>query len=171
MKRAYLPPIAIVLGSVSLWNASSYITAPAGLDEGIGPAFFPRLALAGMILVGLAELGRLAWRRAPAEGRIQMADGEGSVTPTRFYWRDLLATVVIGGLYVGLMRIIGFIPATILFQMAMLAIPFRQRRLKIVVGAPLGLTLFYYVVFLRLMEMPLPQGHGIFRTFSQLVYG
>jgi hypothetical protein len=53
----------------------------------------------------------------------------------------------------------------------MLAIPFRQRRLKIVVGAPLGLTLFYYVVFLRLMEMPLPQGYGIFRTFSHLVYG
>ena len=166
VKHPYIVPLVLILGSLFLWNESLSISSSFTQGGTVGPAFFPRVALTGLIAVGLIELGHALWNRAAAnEPRASaVVDAPG------FYWWDLVATVAIGSLYVGLMRIIGFIPATVLFQAAMLLVPFRQRSMKIVIGAPLALTFFYFVIFIRLMGMPLPQGYGIFRTFSQLVY-
>lgn len=166
MSRSWAIPSGLVLGSMYLGYESLSITSSFTQSATVGPAFFPRIALAGMIVIGLLQLGYALFTREAAT----QPPADHQVSAPKFYWWDLIATVGLGCLYVALMRVIGFIPATLLFQSALLFVVFRQRGAKVVVGVPLVLTAIYFVVFVRLLEMPLPQGYGIFRAFSQIAY-
>ena len=68
------------------------------------------------------------------------------------------------------MQYVGFVPATLIFQAALLAGVFGVRTVRGIVLLPTILTGVYFVIFLRLLELPLPQGYGPFRALSRLIY-
>jgi hypothetical protein len=135
-----------------------------GRYEVLGPSFFPKILLAGLVLVTMLDIGlSLAkrWRHG--------AHGQ-SAANGRLYWNDLLLSFVITIAFVASLRYIGFLPAAILFQLAMLSVVFRQRSWKVLIGAPIFLTALFLVIFSLIMGVPLPRGSGIFYTFSRLIY-
>lgn len=167
MSRSWKFPVGLILVSTYLTYESFSITSPIIQAKTVGPAFFPRVALAGLIVVGALLLAQALFARQAVT--TPSIDHEGADAPS-LYWWDFVNTLFLGGLYVGGMRIVGFIPATILFQSVMLFVVFRQRSRKVIIGAPFILTFLYFFVFIRFLGMPLPQGYGIFRNFSQSVY-
>jgi putative tricarboxylic transport membrane protein len=157
----WVGPIGVIAGSLYLWYLTLGFKTMYAQSETFGPAFFPRFILGGLVLVSVLQLIRLAAARA------RTAAGEAS---DPLHWPDLLALLGLSLGYVVLMKTTGFLPATFLFQGAVLSIIFRQRNLKLLLGVPAVLTAIYFFIFVRVLQMPLPQGYGWFREFSRLVY-
>lgn len=162
----WLIPTVSVVGSAFLWNHSLEISSRIANSGTVGPAFLPRLVLTGLILVGLVQLGQVIVSRRG----IAPPGAQDDAPAESFYWWDLAIGATLSGFYVALLYLTGFVPATLLFQAAMLVLVFRQFSIKMVILVPLALTTAYFVIFIRLLEMPLPQGTGWFRTFSRIVY-
>lgn len=154
----------VVLGAGYLWFLATQIQASQARYQLYGPSFFPRVVL--VLFIGLAVLQLI--RGFVRAGR----QGQQAASPTaqRWHWMDLLAACLLVCGFAVMLKLTGFLPATFLFQVAILALVFRQRSPKLVIGVPLLLTTIYFVLFVRLMQMPLPQGQGIFREFSRIVY-
>jgi len=170
VKSEWIGPAVLIGGAVYLWYVASGIEPGFARTEVIGPAFFPKLLLAGLILVSLLQLARAGVARLRDVDSARAAT-KGEASPAkRFYLLDLLLALFLTAGYVALLRRIGFLPATLLFQGALIFFVFRQRTLKFCAGVPALLTVIYFVIFIRLMEMPLPQGQGIFRELSQFLY-
>lgn len=159
--RKWVAPLGVIAGSLYLWYLTLGFRTAYAQSETFGPSFFPQLVLAGLILVSVLQIVRLALAR-------EQPVAERTAEP--FHWGDLIAAVAISAAYVALMKATGFLPSTFLFQTVLLFVIFRQRSLKILLGVPAILTTIYFLIFVRALEMPLPQGHGWFREFSQIVY-
>jgi hypothetical protein len=80
-----------------------------------------------------------------------------------------LGVVGITFVYLYLIRTIGFIVATIMFGIIYLLF-LRERRPLILFSIPTVLVLLIYVVFTKVLTVPLPRGTGIFRTISNFFY-
>ena len=91
----------------------------------------------------------------------------GGVRPDIATFAATLAAVT--GYVMG-MQYFGFLPATLVFQSAIFSLVFGIRNLQGVVLLPVLLTGGYFVIFLRILELPLPQGHGVFREISRFLY-
>jgi len=164
MRSDRLMPAAVLAGAGFLWYVASNFRGGVGRYEVLGPSFFPKLLLAGLVVVTVLDLARtfVARRTAVAEG--------GSAKPKPFHWPDFLVAFAITIAFVASLPLIGFLPATLLFQFAVLWVVFRQRSWIVTLGAPIVLTSIFFLIFSEIMNVPLPRGAGIFYTFSRLIY-
>jgi hypothetical protein len=172
MRHRLLVPATLVAVSALLWLVASNFRRGVGQYDVLGPSFFPKLILLGLAVVSLCDLllsGRGVVRDVVAEPDGQAQDnglrGSGS-----FYWTDLLlaAGMTIG--YVLLLPHLGFLVGTLLFQFALLFGVFRERRVSVVLGGPLALTLLFLLIFGVGMDIALPHGRGIFLSLSRFLY-
>lgn len=160
MVRNIAAPGGIIVASLFLLWQTAGMTSAYAASELFGPAFFPRVILSALIVVSALQIGHEVRRRRAAEPG-------GSARPDLAAFGITLAAAV--G-YVLSMQYVGFLPATLVFQAAIFALVFRMRNLTGMVLLPGLLTAVYFVIFLRILELPLPQGHGIFREISQFLY-
>ncbi len=67
--------------------------------------------------------------------------------------------------YIVLLDKIGFLPSTPLFMLSYMGLlGQKNRKIKIVVA--LAATCILYILFSRILQVPLPRGYGIFRDFA-----
>lgn len=71
--------------------------------------------------------------------------------------------------YIWVMPTIGFVPATVLFCVA-LPLLLGERRWWLIVGIPAAVTTLVLMIFTRLLVVPLPRGRGIFLELSTYLY-
>jgi hypothetical protein len=161
MARSIAAPIGIIVACLFLLWQTFAMTSAYSASELFGPAFFPRFVLGALIFVSALQIGQEAMRRRPA------APESVGARPDPIAFAATLAAAVA---YVVAMQYLGFLPATLAFQAAIFSLVFGMRNLRGIVLLPALLTTGYFVIFLRLLELPLPQGHWVFRDLSRFLY-
>lgn len=163
------PGVILAACLILMWQTGGMVPAQSasGMFE---PAFFPRAILGALMAVSALQIihevrRHRAERTGPAPQGTQ-ADG-GAQTPDII---GLVTALALAGGYVVAMQHVGFLPATLAFQSALFALVFRMRGLRGIVLLPALLTGLYFLIFLRLLELPLPQGQGVFRALSRAIY-
>lgn len=131
--------VVIVLACVFLVQTLRF---PAADSQDIGAAFMPRVYCLALIILGIVLMVQ-EWRKAPEvnQGSIKMALGAMAGTVIYIY----LITVI--GFYV-ITPVMGF-----LFLWVM-----KVRRPFVLLGIPLGISVFIYTVFGKILHIPLPEG-------------
>lgn len=155
--RAVAPLLGVVV-------AGALLAASRGLDSvaapgQLGPVFWPRLVLAGLIVACLAKAVEEA--RAPAQPRAE-------VGPPLSRGR-LAAAVALIVLYVLLAPMLGFPLTTTAFIVAFMALGGTRSPLALGLNAAGG-TLALLYVFVKLVYLPLPKGDGPFEALTLALY-
>lgn len=170
MTRTVAPPCAMIaLGLFLLWQTLDF-TSSYSASSFYGPAFFPRLVLGGLILVSLLQLVHALRAHVRDRSARTGSNAEASAPRDRLDIAAFAITLGAAVLYVVGMQYLGFLPATLIFQALIFGLVFRMRNLQGLVLLPGLLTTIYFLVFLRVLELPLPQGQGMFRELSRLIY-
>jgi hypothetical protein len=162
VNRELIAPIGIIAASAFLLHTTAGFKSPHAQSEIFGPAFFPQATLLGLIAVSLVQAIRALIN--------QRADLLHDTVSAPLEWVRFVAALTASVGYVALMKLTGFLPATLVFQAILLFVVFGWRDMRMVLGVPAGLTLLYFIIFVRLLDLPLPQGYGWFRQFSRVLY-
>ena len=128
----------------------------------VGPGFWPRLVLVGLMVSALVNAG-VSLRR-PARPRLK-AD-----PLARDFDRGKLALaigVILG--YVLAIELIGFLVATFAFLAAFMAVAGLRRPAPLVLIAAIG-ALALTAIFVRVVYLPLPKGWGPFEDLTLTLY-
>lgn len=156
--RAAAPLLGVILAAVLL--AVSRGLDPVAAPGQLGPAFWPRLALVGLIVACLAKAVEEA--RAPtgleAQGGPPLARGR------------LAASVALIVLYVLLAPALGFPLTTAAFIAAFMALGGMRSPLALGLNAVGGTVALLYL-FVKLVYLPLPKGDGPFEALTLALYG
>ncbi len=134
--------LAAALMIYSLVN--NYSTA--NMEWKTSPYLFPVLIA---VFIGALSYSLLA------DGIRQMKAGEEDVKKTAAKWNGVLFTIAASIIYYGIMRIVTFVPATILFLVAML-VYLGERRIWLVGLVSVISSLAIYVIFGMLLNVMLP---------------
>jgi hypothetical protein len=134
-----------VLGVVAVWASTS-------IDEGAGGQLHPRtfpMLIGVLLFVGGGVLAAAGWRSRTTDKPIDWPDGRGWKL-----WSIALAGLV---LYVGLSLPLGFLLCSFLFVSGFIWY-FGRYSLPVAAAWALGVGVFIYVVFIRLLDLTLPMG-------------
>ncbi len=120
-------------------------------------AIYPRALIVFMIVfASLIIYSGLKKTKQLKEGHEVKYEGEeGPLTPSLL--KSPFITLLIVGVYAGLLSVIGFFPATILFVIAFLWF-MGVKKWKVYVLTSLGLNLFIYLLFVVQLNVHLPLG-------------
>lgn len=167
-------PYAIILMAACalLYQTGKFDYDPLAAD--IGPDTWPRLILSLMAASCVYEIVRLAlfWRdeeaspatASPAEADLPAPDDDVAVgMPANLLQAATALGAVVG--YLLSLPYLGFFLATLLF-IGVFAFIAGYRRIGIIVSAALGLTLFFMIMFMRVIYVSLPIGIEPFSKVS-----
>jgi putative tricarboxylic transport membrane protein len=152
-------PLLGVVAAVALLLASRGLDSVSAPGQ-LGPAFWPRLVLAGLVLACLAKAVEAV--RRPAR------DPAGSEAAPLARWR-LAAAIALIVLYVVLTPPLGFLLTTVAFIAAFLALCGARAPLLLAANAVAGTVLLLYL-FVKVVYLPLPKGAGPFEPVTLAVY-
>ncbi len=141
-QSAMIAAAGLVFAGLFLYESFWFPAPRPGLI--VGAATAPRVWILLVFATGAAVLNR--WRR-----------GEAPVAADAAGVRRALATILLIVVYVALIPGAGFLPATgLMLACGMLVLG--HRPLSTVLLASAGVLVFMYVVFVRILTVPLPQG-------------
>lgn len=157
-----LMSLFILLGSLFMYYKASQLRQLEAY-ESVGADFWPKLILFCLIVIStyLTASNAIKWRKSLGEKEAGMEGGSGELGG---WIRVSIATFFIVG-YVLLLKPVGFIVASPLFIIAMMLLISPEKKKIIPVGV-VGIMIIIYVLFGKLLFIPLPKGHGIFRSVS-----
>lgn len=118
-------------------------------------------AFPGLLFLGALPVGVTLLLASPATAGAPHVE-------TAIDWSMLLMLVGLTWTYVIAMTLIGFLPATLLFQTSVLRFIFNRRGWRWLTVLPLAATCLFSVFFKALLAVPLPRGIGIFYVFNTL---
>ena len=133
----------------------------------IGPDAWPKIVLALLIATCAWQVGRVLIFGAPT-AQSDEGDEEAPSVPTptgnyvRFAWMGIALTVV----YAWLMPLLGFFVSTALFIAGIASVAGRYRSLLPLAATSLVAPVCLMFVFMRIVYISLPLGHGIFKDLS-----
>jgi putative tricarboxylic transport membrane protein len=153
-------PLSGVVLAAALWPATRSLSDLAR-EGGLGPGFWPRLALLGLALGCLAKAAE-EWRRAHPGA----ATGEG---PEPISTAKLLGGIALIVAYAALAPVLGFPLATVAFIVAFMALAGMRSAAGLATSAVLGTVILVYV-FVKAVYLPLPKGDGPFEGFTLALY-
>lgn len=147
----WLGPCLVALAVIWLWLSYNYI--PGARAEGEpGPRAFP--ILLGALLIGLGVMMTVfalrAGRRGAADERVEAVSGRETVI--------VAGTFAILMLYAFLLEKLGFVLATPVAILLMMRGILRIRAWMTNLLMAGGITLVCWLVFVKLLEAPLPRG-------------
>jgi len=164
MRIAWIVPAGLIGGALYLWHVAGHFRGGVGRYEVLGPAFFPKLLLAALIVVCLLQLAGELIRALRARQEVA-ASGVATI-----HWGDLALALGITVAYAASLKTLGFLVATPLFQVLLLAAVFRVTDWRLLVGVPAALVTLFTLIFVVAMNVPLPRGRWLFAELSRLVY-
>ncbi len=151
-----------IIMSLCILAASCYLYYEAtGLRQmraykEVGPDFWPKIILFCLIVLSavLTFSNFTKWRKSREEvGQLE----EG--------WKRVsIAFLLVVG-YVYFLKPLGFIVASPLFIIGMMLLIMPKRK-KVIPFSVIGIMVMIYIIFSRLLFVPLPKGFGIFHDIS-----
>jgi putative tricarboxylic transport membrane protein len=151
-----------IIMSLAIFAISCYLYIEAmGLGEfraykEVGPDFWPKIVL--VCLIGLSAaltvFNVIQWRKS--RGEVSERD-EG--------WKRVLTAVLLAIGYVFVLKPMGFIVASPLFVIGMMLL-ITPKRKKVIPFSVAGIMVLIYIIFSKLLFVPLPKGYGIFHDIS-----
>ena len=138
--------------SMSLRTLKAYKT--------VGPEFWPQIILGCMILVSgaLTVSNILKWRKSAKED-------PGAAPEKELDWYKFAGSIMLIMAYVALMKTIGFLVLTPLLIIGTMFL-IGKTSIKMTSFTVVSIMVLVYVVFGKLLYVPLPRGHGIFHHMS-----
>jgi putative tricarboxylic transport membrane protein len=161
--RAAPAPLAGIAISAAL------LADTRGLDQVVpgdqlGPGFWPRLVLSGLVVACLARLVTTA--RPVSVAGAGDRDGAG---PPPIDWPRLSGAIALIILYVLAAPVIGFAVATAAFSAAFMWVCGARSAGAIAVTALVGTVALLYL-FVKAVYLPLPKGDGVFEAVTLALY-
>jgi len=168
MKKDIIVAGFIIAASIFFFILTLQIEGVAGYEK-MGPAFWPRFNLIGMIILsGVIMLRSLL--RTGKHDRGEAATGENLAKPGKlshlkyvFYCAAILFGFILAISY------LGFLP-TAFVATAGLIYFLGERKKWLVLIVSFGLVAGIYLLFGKLMYVPMPRGVWIFEKLSYLLY-
>jgi len=131
----------------------------------VGPAFWPKTILfAIIVLSGFLFLKNVMVRvrgNKFGQGEVAVLEKEGT--------KALIMAIGLSIIYGFCVPYGGFLFSILLFQVLFLLI-LKVKKVLVLVLFPLSLTVTLYIIFIKVLYIPLPRGVGIFLTFSRVFY-
>lgn len=159
VRRLVAPLLGVVLILALLpWTWGLDVTA-----RGLGPGFWPRIALIGLGLACLAKCVE-EWRRERAGTVVAMGEGPAPIS------RETLVVgvaLIVG--YVLLTPLAGFPLVTAVFIAAFMALGGARSVPAIAANVVIGTAGLLYL-FVKLVYLPLPKGDGPFEALTLALY-
>lgn len=132
------------------------------LDTGVSGMVWPQMILWGLLLLSLLLLAQGCVGELRAH-----ANRQQDVSSSHFQRPILLALV--GAIYFAVFDELGFIASTLLFAASTVLLLGRRRPIE-VSSFSVGFTAILVILFVKVLNVPLPRGVGVFREFSLLFY-
>ncbi|MFQ5841112.1 MAG: tripartite tricarboxylate transporter TctB family protein [Thermodesulfobacteriota bacterium] len=131
----------------------------------VGPAFWPKTILfAIIVLSGFLFIKNVIVRlRGNKFGRGEVAVLEKEGT------KGLIEAIGLSIIYGFSVPYGGFLFSILLFQVLFLLI-LKVKKVLVLVLFPLSLTVTLYIIFIKVLYIPLPRGVGMFLIFSRIFY-
>ncbi|MDB5364568.1 MAG: hypothetical protein JWM77_495 [Rhodospirillales bacterium] len=170
--RQVAPYAVILVVALALLQRTVTIAAAAGGQGAIGPALWPRLILWLLIATCAYEGLRRGWvalRGAPAARIVAAPEPQQDAMETHESDPRVVALCVAATvLYVAGLETVGFFLDTIWF-VATLMWAGRFRRPVALAAISFGATMFFMIVFMRVIFVSLPIGTGPFASVSTAI--
>ena len=122
----------------------------------VGPDFWPKIVLVCLIILSavLTVSNVIKWRKS----RDEVSEREEG-------WKRVLIAVLFAVGYIYFLKPLGFIVASPLFIIGMMLLIMPKRK-KVIPFAVAGIMVMIYIIFSKLLFVPLPKGFGIFHDIS-----
>ena len=157
--RGAIGPALILLAGVGLFVAAGRLPV-VPVPGQLGPDFWPRLVLIGLMGSCVLKLLEVARAREPAAE-------SGPSLPLAVPKLATGMALVLG--YPALAPLLGFPLTNVLFLLAFMRLVGTRRPLPLVVTAVLGTVALLYV-FVKVVYLPLPKGAGVMEDFTIFLY-
>jgi len=125
----------------------------------VGPDFWPKIVL--IILIALSTALTIS-------NIIKWKKSRGEVSEREEGWKRVLIAIFLAVAYVYFLKPLGFIVSTPLFILGMMLLIMPKRK-KVIPFTILGIMGMIYIIFAKLLYVPLPKGFGIFHDLSILL--
>lgn len=162
--------VVVLIGSVYLWRVADRFPVFAKYKN-VDSDFWPKIILVTMGILSLLILYEniAALRLRDWEKRKALSGDEKDDPASAVNWKKMALMVVLCIAYYWGLGIFGFVIATIVFMwLAMMIIGGAKRMTAIVF--PVIFTGILAVIFVKVLELSLPRGIGVFHAFSLLLY-
>lgn len=154
--------IMIIIFCVTLyWNTTTWWRIG---EVGTTSVFWPRILIFGIFVFNLADL--FIKSRIIEKNKKKTTDTDKE---NLLYKKQLYLIIVLISIYIFGLNYVGFLLASLFFQWTFLWILEYRKKLKLIFF-PIVLTFLIYVIFTKIMYVPLPRGIGIFREISLFFY-
>lgn len=170
--RQFVPYVVVLSGAVAFYAIADKIEYSSIPDQ-LGPDLWPKIILTLLITVCLYEIGRRAFAfNAPAapEADAPGADDADPVLEEHGADRPWLVAGTVAATVAYLLAIEtgGFFLCTIFYAASLMWFG-GIRRIPVIAGISLALATFFTFLFMRVIFVALPIGHGVFQKISLVV--
>jgi hypothetical protein len=147
--------LSILVVSCYLYYVATQLRVFRAYQE-VGPDFWPKIILICLIVLSAALTVShiIEWRKSREE-----------VSEREEGWKRVSIAVFLAVGYVYLLKPVGFIVASPLFIIGMMLLILPERK-KMIPFTILGIMAIIYIIFSKLLFVPLPKGFGIFHDIS-----
>lgn len=163
---------AVLVGSVYLWVVADRFPTFAKYKN-IDSDFWPKIILVSMCILSVPILYQnvAALRRKIVRKRdVPSGDGpDGTSSSSAVNWTKMTLMAALCVFYYLGLSFLGFVLSTIVFMWLAMAVIGGAKKITAIVF-PIGFTAFLAIVFVKLLELSLPRGVGIFHELSLLLY-
>ena len=155
--------VILIIGAIYLYV---YIGGASGATAGLenltdlGAAFWPRVILVLIIVLSVVNLIQ-AIKKMKAEG----ATVTSGIDVAGFFKSKLFIGMILVFAAALILPIIGFIPTCFIFLILYGLLLGDKKYLRLVIAALL-ITIVVYIIFQGALDIFLPRGKGVFRTFA-----
>jgi hypothetical protein len=163
----------ICLFSVILFCIATTIP-PSKVKSPLGTTFWPQLILTILFTSSAIHLVKLLLRKKDVERRLARETEQNRIKEEEEAGERRVFPLLLFGIFISFMYIlclswVGFAIATpISMGIFMWITGYRK---KVMLGViPLGITVVFLLLFVKITYIPFPRGVGIFRSFSFLLY-
>ena len=152
----------VILGACIFFYALTFqINVVAGFEE-MAPSLWPRFNLIGMAVMACLILGRAVWTKIRTKATDAAAKASFPLVP-------VAGSIGILFGFIFLTPYLGFLFTALLATAAGMRLLSEKNKMVMIV-LPLVLVALIYVVFGRVMGVPMPRGVGIFQDISYFLY-
>ena len=155
--------VILIVGAIFLYVYIGGATgSTAGLENltDLGAAFWPRVILVLIIVLSVVNLIQ-AIKKMKAEG----ATVTSGIDVAGFFKSKLFIGMILVFAAALILPIIGFIPTCFIFLILYGLLLGDKKYLRLVIAALL-ITIVVYIIFQGALDIFLPRGKGVFRTFA-----
>ena len=148
----------IFIGAATLWPMTGQF-GQIGRYQVLGPSFWPRIILIGLLALSALTIGQSIQRSVRSSA---------APTPVERQHYRLLAAIGLCFGYVAVLPWLGFTVGTFVFSVVFLLIMGASRP-SVILWTSLVLTASLFVLFITVLNAPLPPGQGLFLDITRFL--